>query len=231
MKLFTQWRFILLSALFSLLGMGSAWAQLTELEVGGVYHFTNARYPAYAMGVNASEQVRGITPINKSDYNQLWSVAEKDASDNYRLQSLGHGGYLQAKGQDTEWLLVDKNTTTDTYLFLDKTGDYNIFRGVKYNGGYGWANVAAGHSYKILGWTYNNDLGSQWTIEKVELDEATLDKALDNQVLANSTIREAVTTALSNLFTDVACTTAKKSLTVAALESDADYQALTPTLQ
>ena len=231
MKLFTQWRFILLSALFSLLGIGSAWAQLAGLEVGKVYHFTNARYPAYAMGVNASEQVRGITPINKSDFNQLWRVAEKDASGNYRLQSLGHGGYLQAKGQDIEWLLVDKNTTTDTYLVLDKTGSYNIFRGVKYNGGYGWANVAAGHSYKILGWTYNNDLGSQWTIEEVELDETALNKALDNQVLVNSTIRKAVTTALSNLFTDVACTTAKKSLTVAALESDADYQALTPTLQ
>mgnify|MGYP006988431409 FL=1 len=43
MKLFTQWRFILLSALFSLLGMGSAWAQLTKLEEGGVYHFVNAK--------------------------------------------------------------------------------------------------------------------------------------------------------------------------------------------
>ena len=231
MKLFTQWRFILLSALFSLIGVGSAWAQLTELEVGKVYHFANARYENYALGVNASEKVRGVTPIDKSDYNQLWRVAEKNESGYYRLQSLGHGGYLQAKGKDTEWLLVDKNTTTDTYLILDKTGNYNIFRGVNYNGGYGWANVASGHGYKIFGWTHVNDLGSQWTIEKVELDEAALNKALDNLVLTNSTIREAVTTALSNLFSDASCTTQKKTLTVAELESDADYQALTPTLQ
>lgn len=231
MKLFTLWRITLLSALFSLIGMGSAWAQLTELEVGKVYHFANARYENYALGVNASENVRGVTPIDKSDYNQLWRVAEKNESGYYRLQSLGHGGYLQAKGKDTEWLLVDKNTTTDTYLILDKTGNYNIFRGVNYNGGYGWANVASGHDYKIFGWTHVNDLGSQWTIEKVELDEAALNKALDNLVLTNSTIREAVTTALSNIFSDASCTTQKKTLTVAELESDADYQALTPTLQ
>ena len=230
MKLFTLWRFTLISALFSLLGIGSAWAQLTELEVGKVYHFANARYENYALGVNASEKVRGVTPIDKSDYNQLWIVAEKNASGQYRLQSLGHGGYLQAKGQDTEWLLVDANTTTDTYLVLDKTGTNNVFRGANY-GTYGYANVASGHSYKILGWTHNNDLGSQWTIEKQELDEATLNNALDNRVNTNSAVRTAVETALANLFTDAACTTKKKSLTAAQLDADEDYLALTPTLQ
>ncbi|MBO7294283.1 MAG: M60 family metallopeptidase, partial [Bacteroidaceae bacterium] len=233
MKQFMLRNLMLFSLLCSTWGVGSAWAQLTSLEVGKVYHFTNAMHTNYAIGVNSSEEVRGITPVNKADYNQLWRVAEKDASGNYRLQSVGHGGYLQAKGQEAEWLLVDKTITTDTYLVLgvDESNSYNVFRGVNYNGGKGWANLNINSRNVIWGWSYSGDNASKWTIEKVELDEAALNKALDNQVLVNSTIREAVTTALSNLFTDVACTTAKKSLTVAALESDADYQALTPTLQ
>ena len=230
MKLFTQWRFTLLAALFSLLGMGSAWAQLTELTVGGVYHFTNVRYPEKAMGVNASGDLRGIS-VNKSDYNQLWVVAEKDASGNYRIQSLGHGGYLQAKGQNGWWTLVDKNTTENTYLVLGQDDNANVIRGVNFNGGYGYANLSAWYGDVILGWNYTDDHGSEWIIEQQELDATTIKNAMDNRVNTNSAVRTAVETALANLFTDAACTTKNKSLTAAQLDTDADYLALTPTLQ
>ncbi len=225
------WRLMLLMLLILPFSVGQMWAQLSSLEVGGVYHFTNASHTDYAMGVNSSEEVKGITPVSKTDYNQLWVVAEKNASGNYRLQNLGNGGFLQAKGQTTEWLLVDKNTTTDTYLLLDKADGYNVFRGVDHNAGYGWANLNINSRNVIWGWTYSGDDASKWIIEKIELDEATLNKALDNQVYSNNTMREAVKTALGNLFADAACTTAKKNLSVAQLEADADYLTLTPTLR
>ena len=231
MRFLTDKLFAVVTLVCVLLGAERARAQLASLEVGKVYHFTNARFTEYALGVNADAQVRGVTPVNKEDHNQLWVVAEKDKSGNFRLQSLGHGGILQAKGRDGEWVLVDRSVTDDTYLVLDKTGIYNVFRGVNYNGGYGFANVASGHNYKILGWTHVNDLGSQWTIENISMDESALNKALDKHAYSNNAIREAVSTALTNLFVDAACTTPKKSVTTAELESDVDYQALTPTLR
>lgn len=231
MRFLTDKLFAVVTLVCVLLGAERAGAQLASLEVGKVYHFTNARFTGYALGVNADAQVRGVTPVNKADHNQLWVVAEKDESGNFRLQSLGHGGILQAKGQNGEWVLVDRSVTDDTYLVLDKTGNYNVFRGVNYNGGYGFANVASGHNYKILGWTHVNDLGSQWTIENISLDESALNKALDKHAYSNNAIREAVSTALTNLFVDAACTTPKKSVTTAELESDEDYQTLTPTLR
>ena len=211
-------------------GSSALWAQLSNLEVGKVYHFTNKRYPDRALGLNESKLVRGVTPVNKSDYNQLWVVAGKDASGNFRLQNLGNGGYLQPKGKDTEWLLVN-DITADTYLVLGKTGSNNVFRGKNQTGDYVYANVAGGHNYKIFGWTHVGDDGSQWTIADAGLDQAAINKILDDQVRTNDVIRNAVTEALGNLFTDAACTTAKKSLTVAQLEYDADYQTLTPTLR
>lgn len=220
------WRLIISLLLLSPFVGGLTWAQISEFEVGGVYHFTNAKHTGYAMGVNSSGEVRGISGINKADYNQLWYVAEKDASGYYRIRNLGHGGYLQAKGMDGEWELVDAATTTDTYLVLGSVNTYNHFRGVNYNGGYGYANLAYEKGSLIVGWSYNGDLGSQWIIEKQTIDEAELNTKL---CLLDVEIYRA---ALSNLFSDAACTSLKKTFAnEAAVKADADYLVLPAVLQ
>ena len=50
MKHFMLNKLTIILALFSIVGGGNAWAQLTELTVGGVYHFTNVGYPDKAIG-------------------------------------------------------------------------------------------------------------------------------------------------------------------------------------
>ena len=139
MKLFTQWRFILLSALFSILGAGNVWAQLTELEVGRVYHFTNVNYTGKAMGATSPNSVAGVT-ADDTNKAQLWYVAEKNASGYYALRNLAFGNYLQANGQSSAWTLATTTASESTWMQLGTANSKNVFKGYTY-GNYGFAHI------------------------------------------------------------------------------------------
>ena len=168
MKLFTQWRFTLLSALFFLIGMGSAWAQLTELEEGKVYHFTNVGYPEKSMGATNSQSVAGVAKdtTNKA---QLWYVESK-GDNGYALRNLGYGTYLQANGQSTRWTLASTTNADNSWIKLETKDSNNAFKGYTY-GNYGYAHIDG--SSNIVGWE-TGATATQWTITKKEMTSAEI---------------------------------------------------------
>ncbi|MBR4128836.1 MAG: M60 family metallopeptidase [Bacteroidaceae bacterium] len=218
MKLFTQWRFTLLSALFFLIGMGSAWAQLTELEEGKVYHFTNVGYPEKSMGATNSQSVAGVAKdtTNKA---QLWYVESK-GDNGYALRNLGYGTYLQANGQSTRWTLASTTNADNSWIKLETKDSNNAFKGYTY-GNYGYAHIDG--SSNIVGWE-TGATATQWTITKKEMTSAEIEEAL-NIFTSVPTIQEH----LDNLFSDndKSCTTLKGEFD----ENNASYQALPTTLQ
>ena len=76
MKHFMLRSLMLLSLLCSTLGVNSVWAQLTSLEVGKVYHFTNANYTGKAMGATNPRSVAGVA-ADVDNKAQLWYVESK----------------------------------------------------------------------------------------------------------------------------------------------------------
>ncbi len=216
MKLFTQWRFILLSALFSLLGVGSAWAQLTELEVGKVYHFTNVGYTDKAMGATNPQSVAGVAKDNTNKA-QLWYVESK-GDNGYALRNLGYGTYLQANGQSTRWTLASTTDADKSWITLETKNSNNTFKGYTY-GNYGYAHIDG--SSNVVGWE-SGATATQWTITKKEMTSAEIEEAL-NIFTSVPTIQAH----LDNLFSDKSCTTLKDAFD----ENNASFKALPTTLQ
>ncbi|MBO5677062.1 MAG: M60 family metallopeptidase [Bacteroidaceae bacterium] len=206
MKLFTQWRFILLSALFSLLGMGSAWAQFKD---GGVYYFESAYLEGQSLTSATANKLTSVT-TDPSDLNQLWVANEvSTGSGGFTLRNLGNGQYMKSTNSNSGssyWHTVE---TADANCQFSCTGpDAN-------NGTYAMRATNTDHAQhfmhapdasKVVGWA-ETSAASRWYIRDVS-------------------------GALSNLFSDAACTTLKKEFAdEAALTADIDYLKLPETLR
>ena len=209
------WRFTLLTALFTLLGVGNVWAQLTELEVGKVYHFTNVGREGKALGATAPSSVGGVT-VDNSNKSQLWYVEAKNDAGYYALRNLAFGTYLQANGQSSAWTLASTTASNDSWIQLSTVGGNNVFKGHTY-GNYGFAHIDG--SSNIVGWE-TGATSTQWTISKIEMSDADIQDALSvfNNVATYQTHLDAI-------FTDKSCTTLKASY------NESDVNALPETLQ
>ena len=211
------WRFTLLTALFGLLGVGNVWAQLTELEEGKVYHFTNVGYSEKALGATAPSSVGGVTADN-SNKSQLWYVEEKNEAGYYALRNLAFGTYLQGNGQSSAWTLASTTASNNSWIQLSTVGSNNVFKGYTY-GDYGYAHIDG--SSNIVGWT-TGATSTQWNISKIEMTESEIENALN--VFNNVATYQ---TALDALFSDKACTKLNGTFD----ESNASFQALPTTLR
>lgn len=212
------WRFTLLTALFGLLGVGNVWAQLTELEVGKVYHFTNVGYSDKALAATNPASVAGVAK-NESSKAQLWYVESMRSGQGYALRNLGYGTYLQANGQSSAWTLAATIDAENSWIQLNTVGSYNVFKGYTY-GNYGFAHIDSGSS--IVGWTTNEANSTLWTISQIKMSDSDIQAALS--VFNNVATYQ---THLDNLFSDKSCTTLKSGFS----ESNASFQALPTTLQ
>ncbi len=228
------WRITLLLSLFSAALVSKA--QLSVLEQGKVYRFTNVGQSSYALAATTLAGANGETATSTStaaDYPQLWYVSEvKDNT--YRLRNLGNGLYLQGKGAGTRWQLVDAGTTDNTYLYLQTVGTTHNTLSVD--------NVTTGKrlmhldgSRNVVGWSSDN-ASTQWDITQVDIDAATIAEnwtQLETVMYTDSQI-SAFQTALDYIFTDKACTNLQSSYASKSeeqLTADAQYLALPPTLR
>ena len=118
---------MLLSVLLSSLGISDAWAQLTTLEQGSVYHFTNVGREGQALAATNPTSVAGIA-TNTSSKAQLWYV-EKVNNGYYALRNLGYGTYLQANGQSSHWSLATTTDAENSWIQLSTVGSNNVFKG------------------------------------------------------------------------------------------------------
>lgn len=210
------WRLMLLMLMISPFPVVQMWAQLTEFEVGGVYHFVNANYTDKAMGATNPQSVAGVAKDNTNKA-QLWYVESKGAN-GYALRNLGYGTYLQGNGQSTRWTLASTTNADNSWITLATIGSYNAFKGYTF-GDYGYAHIDG--SSNVVGWT-SSVTSTQWTITKKEMTSAEIEEALN---FFNSV--SDIQTNLDNLFSDKSCTTLK----VAFNENNDSYKALPATLQ
>ena len=226
MKLFTQWRFILLSALFSLLGVGSAWAQL---ENGKVYCFENIGNEGKSLVITNSTNLT-IATTNTDDFKQQWFV-ENIGGNVFTLRNLSNGKYLKSPNvtSNHDWTTVE--TVDDNCKFnCVEAGEGYSLRATNTNDGYHYMHYGSGTD-DIVCWTITGATASHWRITEKTYEAAELEKRLDIVNSLLSTNIEKYKTALSNLFSDDACTTKKKSLTAEQLDTDEHYLVLSSTLK
>ena len=205
-----------------------------QLQDGKIYRFINKANTNIAMEASSPTDIYGSA---KSDrYSHLW-LAEKhpNNSEAWSLRSLGNGLYVTPRGTSTIWTFSAKPSASTVLYCLSTGGNYYTLNSVNNATNSTCMHYATSQGGAIVGWNTGAE-ATHWTIEEVTIDEEELKKNWDelnkfNEVLTQESITKCET-ALTNLFSDKACTTLKKNFAnVAAVEADADYQALPAELQ
>ena len=209
-------RVLLILLLFAPLFGTKTFAQLTELEEGKVYHFTNVNYTEKALGATSPNSVGGVTADNTNKA-QLWYVAEKNPSGYYALRNLAFGNYLQANGQSSAWTLATTTASENTWMQLGTANSKNVFKGYTH-GNYGFAHIDG--SSNIVGWE-TGATATQWTITDMNWTSEQVNEVFEQ--FDASKYQEH----LDVLFSDKACTTLYGSLD----ENNETFKALPITLQ
>lgn len=226
MKQFMLRSLMLLSVLLSSLGISDAWAQL----VGGkVYCFENLGNEGKSLVITNSTNLT-IATTNVADYKQQWYV-ETVADGVFTLRNLLNGKYLKSPNATSnhDWTTVE-TIDANCKFHCVKAGEGYSLRASNTSDGYHFMHYGAGTN-DIVCWTTNDATASHWRIiETTYTTEELADRLAKVNSLLSSNIG-CYKSALTNLFSDAACTTKKKSITAAQLDTDDDYLALTPTLQ
>ena len=200
-------------------------SSLTALEEGQVYMFKNARADRSLRADGAGDVHTKATDAN--DTAQQWYVTKENGY--YILRNVAYGKYLNgASSSGTAWSLTDDYSATENKFELH-TSNYETLNTLKTNGSneYGYMhddNNANNGCYNVVGWLNGNtNTGSHWTITKVDYTAEQITALLEKA----PTVAEIAgyTTALGELFTDVACVTPKLGSLAEAQASDA-YKAL-----
>ena len=85
----------LITMAFSALYGTTAWAQLSSLENGKVYHFTCGGTASVSLGASAVDDVAAVA-TDISDKAQQWLVTKN--GNYYTLRNLANGYYLSGAG-------------------------------------------------------------------------------------------------------------------------------------
>ncbi len=204
------------------------------LEVGQVYMFKNARLDTdRSLSADGTDDVHTMT-TDDSDLKQQWYVTKE--GDLYVLRNLAYGKYLKGNGQSAVWSMTDdyshdynkfelyvSNTTYNT--LHTKTLGTHAYMHDSDNGDNG--------GYEIVGWKNDNtDVGTHWTITRVDYTAEEIKSLLDAAPTKAETAAYGV--ALAALFKDGACTELKDeytSMSVEDIKADANYKALPAVLQ
>lgn len=207
-----------------------AFAQLTALENGKVYRFTNKANTNIAMATSGLNEVSGQA-LDESKITQLWYATVTGES--FTLRNLATGTYLKGNGQSSYWQLTTDNTVAEAQFKLTTVDTYNVFKSDAH-GGYGYCHYATSQSGRIVGWTTSD--ASQWTITLVEKTEEEIEQCWEDaeDLAPTDEKKTAIQEALYAIFTDKACTTLYSNYSSKSdeeLEADANYTALPTTLQ
>lgn len=220
--------------LLTLLIAFTALPMAAQLEDGKIYRFVNKADTNIAMEASSPTDIYGSAKSEK--YSHLW-LAEKhpNNSEAWSLRSLGNGLYVVPRGTSTGWTFSAQKSANTVLFCINTSGDYYTFNSVNNATNSTCMHYATSQGGAVVGWNTGAD-ATHWTIEEITVDPEELQKNWDelnefNQALTDEFITKCET-ALGNLFSDKACTTLKKNFaSVAAIEADADYQALPAELQ
>ena len=228
MKLFTQWRFILLSALFSLLGMGSAWAQLTH---GKVYNFANVGQLGKSLVIESDTKLI-VATTDATDPKQQW-YAEELSTGVFALRNMHNGKYLKSPNAtgNASWTTV-LEIEDNCKLVCEAMGSNYTFRATNTEDDYHYLHYSsAQYVEKVVCWQ-TSSTSSQWTFTEVAYDADVLGKILqDFDIKVPSKIAQ-IQTNLKTIFEDDACTKVKSTFeSEAEIEASDAYKALPASLR
>lgn len=143
-------------------------AQLTELEHGAVYHFTNVGDATLSLTVNNIADV-GVAATNTEDTKQQWLCTK--SGNYYILTNINNGQFLRGAGESTDWFLTPSPSTDFNLFELVAAGDTNNSLRSKANSNDGYAYMHRTGD-NIVGWETTPP--TQWTITKIEYDVTAL---------------------------------------------------------
>ena len=213
MKHFMLRSLMLISLLCSTWGVGSVWAQFRD---GGVYYFESKYLTGKSITTANATKLTSVT-TDKSDTKQLWVANEVSTGlGGFTLRNLANGQYLRSTNSNSGQSYWNTVATADANCQFSCTGpdgnDTYAMRATNTRDPQHY--MHAPDASKVIGWE-ETSAASRWYIREVVVyDEAD------------------VPGALSNLFSDVACTTLKKEFAdEAALTADIDYLKLPEALR
>ena len=216
MKQFMLRSLMLLSLLCSTWGVGGVWAQFRD---GGVYYFESAYSETLGKSITLvdNQTYLNLVTTNTEDTKQLWE-ADEVSTGVFTLKNLSNNKYLWSSNNSAP------SNPVAYWKTVDEVNDYCKFSCTQDNGTYAmratnttdvnhYMHYSQGTTH-IQCWAATA-AASRWYIHEVVVyDEA------------------AVPGALSNLFSDAACTTLKKEFAdEAALTADIDYLKLPEALR
>lgn len=199
------------------------------LEAGQVYTFKNVAY-GRSLAADGTNDVHTKT-IDAADKKQQWYVIKE--GNYYVLRNVETGKYLQGSGQSSAWSMSDDYSLDHNKFELYPSNTiYNTLH-TKTLGDYAYmhdSNNGDNGGYEIVGWSNgDNTTASHWTITNVEYSDEELEVLFDNFIP-----EETIESALSEIFSDKACTTLKdnySSISDEELKADANYKALPSVLK
>ena len=204
-------------------------------EAGKIYRFVNKANPEQSLAV-VSETKSSVSPT-ADHYLQYWLLETHPGNaSTWTLRNLGNGKYLQRAGRSVFWGFVDaaSDATPLYYLTQDRYCTFSSANNVNDGACMHYASSQGG----IVGWDFSAD-ATQWTmteISSVKADDLTANwEALDEFNKAyDDDMANDYASALDALFADAACTTLEgtyASMSVSAIQEDANYKALPAALQ
>ena len=205
-----------------------------QLENGKIYRFVNRANTNIAMEATSPTDIYGTAKTE--NYSHLWLAETHPSSkDAWTLRSLGNGLYVKPMGTSTGWTFSATKSSNTALYCLNTTGNYITFNSKNRMDDSNCMHYATSQGGRVVGWNTGAD-ATHWTIEEVTVDAAALEANWAELDAFNNKLTEEYLAqceaALANLFSDKACTQlAKNFASEAAIEADADYQALPADLQ
>ena len=221
---------LLLTLLVAFVAMPMA----AQLESGKIYRFVNKANTNIALEATSPTDIYGTAKTD--NFSHLWlAEVHPTNSEAWTLRSLGNGLYIKPMGTSTGWTFSATKSSSTALYCLNTTGNYYTMNSKNRMDDSNCMHYATSQGGRVVGWNTGAD-ATHWTIEEVTIDAAALEAnwaELDafNNKLTDEYFAQCEA-ALANLFSDKACTQlAKNFANEAAIEADADYQALPADLQ
>ncbi len=172
---------------------------------GSYYRLWNGAYSLVMTEEYSSQNLKGMEK-DESDYLQVWKVTRNGTG--VMLTNAVTGRILQANNGN--WSTYYATGTGSKYFTMADGGDGWLYTFYLKDGGNYGPHCAASQGNYVVKWTTDN-AASTWAFEEVTVDEAALAaaKAEFEEITDMQENAAAYTTALSNFFTDGACTTLK----------------------
>ena len=210
-------------------------ANAAQPEAGKIYRFVNKAHPEQSLA--AVSTTRSSISATADHYVQYWLLETHPGNASaWTLRNLGNGMYLQHAGTSTPWSFVN-TASSATQLYYAEDGGYCTFNSANNTSGWACMHYGAGPGC-IVGWEFAGE-ATQWTM--TEVSSVTSEQLAQNwadltecYAAQDENAIKDYASALDALFADAACTTLEStyvSMSVSAIQEDANYKALPAALQ